>query len=285
MTFEDTDKFTCSLESADSDMPLDSQGFQMGLTFSPEDFPASRGPLPGSEEARQMTAISGRRCFDLYGRFVRNESLARTCRALMTRNTWRSTVCFLIWKASATKGGRLKFRLVPLMPSTPELDSGLWPSPNASAERPNEGNVRMLRQKVLAGELTEREARWMLNGKSPMEAQGKIPALWATPTLNGNYNRKGASATSGDGLDTQVRMWPTPSAEDNRGRGNLSTPAVQRRARIGKQLGLSMVVSDKSGRLSPLWTEWLMGYPVGWTDFEPLETPSSPRSQPKSCER
>ena len=29
-------------------------------------------------------------------------------------------------------------------------------------------------------------------------------AMWATPTINGNYNRKGASATSGDGLATQL---------------------------------------------------------------------------------
>ena len=34
--------------------------------------------------------------------------------------------------------------------------------------------------------------------------------LWPTPTLCGNYNRKGASSTSGDGLATAVRMWPTP---------------------------------------------------------------------------
>ncbi len=46
-----------------------------------------------------------------------------------------------------------------------------WPTPT----RPNEGNVRILRKKVLNGELTEEDARAMLNGKSPLEAQGKIP--------------------------------------------------------------------------------------------------------------
>ena len=33
-----------------------------------------------------------------------------------------------------------------------------------------------------------------------------------TPTVNGNYNRKGASQNSGDGLATYVKMWPTPTA-------------------------------------------------------------------------
>jgi len=26
------------------------------------------------------------------------------------------------------------------------------------------------------------------------------------------------------------------------------------------------------GKLSPMWVAWLMGWPIGWTDFEPLET-------------
>ena len=25
------------------------------------------------------------------------------------------------------------------------------------------------------------------------------------------------------------------------------------------------------GTLNPMWVEWLMGWPVGWTDCEPLE--------------
>ena len=33
-----------------------------------------------------------------------------------------------------------------------------------------------------------------------------------------------------------------------------------------------------SGQLNPVWVEWLMGYPAGWTDCEDSETPSSPRS-------
>lgn len=43
--------------------------------------------------------------------------------------------------------------------------------------------------------------------------------LCPTPTVNGNHNRKGASATSGDGLATVVKMWPTPQASDCKDRG------------------------------------------------------------------
>ena len=40
---------------------------------------------------------------------------------------------------------------------------------------------------------------------------------WATPSVKGNYNRKGLSEKSGDGLATQVLMaspWATPAARD-----------------------------------------------------------------------
>lgn len=46
-------------------------------------------------------------------------------------------------------------------------------------------------------------------------ATGCTGALWPTPTLCGDYNRKGASATSGDGLRTvMMAAWSTPRASD-----------------------------------------------------------------------
>jgi DNA (cytosine-5)-methyltransferase 1 len=71
-------------------------------------------------------------------------------------------------------------------------------------------------------------------------------------------------------LETVVArtMWPTPNASDNRDRGHKGMPAIKRRMEKGKQLNLSMVVSETSGSLNPQWVEWLMGYPEGWTDLE-----------------
>jgi len=77
------------------------------------------------------------------------------------------------------------------------------------------------------------------------------------------------------------RFWPTPGAADNRDRGHIGMPAIQRRQAKGKQLNLSMVVSNKSGALNPTWVEWLMGFPTGWTDLNASEMPSS-RKSPKS---
>jgi len=67
-----------------------------------------------------------------------------------------------------------------------------------------------------------------------------------------------------------VKIWPTPQASDNRNRGGAGSRAIQRRKEMGKQIGLSQAVSATSGALNPDWVEWLMGWPIGWTDLKPL---------------
>jgi hypothetical protein len=37
-----------------------------------------------------------------------------------------------------------------------------------------------------------------------------------------------------------------------------------------------------TGQLNPAWVEWLMGYPIGWTDLKDSEMPSSHKWHTKS---
>jgi len=87
--------------------------------------------------------------------------------------------------------------------------------------------------------------------------------LWPTPTVCGNHNRKGASPTSGDGLATAVLKVATPTARDWKS-GKASQATHDRNSRpLSEQIG---------GSLNPTWVEWLMGWPLGWTDLDPLAT-------------
>jgi hypothetical protein len=67
--------------------------------------------------------------------------------------------------------------------------------------------------------------------------------------------------TSGTGCS----FWPTPTARDwKSGKGKTQ-------AERGRTAGPSL--SEVSGgSLNPQWVEWLMGFPLGWTDLEDLET-------------
>ncbi|MFH1485981.1 MAG: DNA cytosine methyltransferase [Chloroflexota bacterium] len=94
--------------------------------------------------------------------------------------------------------------------------------------------------------------------------------LWPTPTVHGNYNRRGASESSGDGLATAVKMYPTPTARDYKGEGfpgQLGTVAKMWRTPS------ATVVDQVGGQLNPEFVGWLMGFPIGWTDLELSETP------------
>jgi DNA (cytosine-5)-methyltransferase 1 len=61
-----------------------------------------------------------------------------------------------------------------------------------------------------------------------------------------------------------------------------SSPAALTRkngkSRANDRLDHNIMASD-GGPLNPTWTEWLQGFPLGWTDCEDLETPLFPRSQ------
>jgi hypothetical protein len=95
-----------------------------------------------------------------------------------------------------------------------------------------------------------------------LRIRGTESGLWPTPTVNGNYNRKGLSPTSGDGLATAVMKWPTPTAH-NAKETNAPSEAKRNEPTLASRVG---------GKLNPMWTEWLMGFPLEWTDLKPLET-------------
>lgn len=90
---------------------------------------ASRSASPVIEKAREMTAISGRRCLELFGRFVPAGSWAKTFSELLIgRRDWFSSRCVLTWKMRATKSNRLYFQLVVSMPHTKGIEYGLLPT-------------------------------------------------------------------------------------------------------------------------------------------------------------
>jgi hypothetical protein len=171
-----------------------------------------------------------------------------------------------------------------------------------------EGNVRIYRAKIEAGEMTQAEAEAIL-GKSVWEAQGAIPMMWPTPTTQevehpeaeltetGRRKSKNGKTSHSLGLADAVQMWPTPTVDDsknvnpkpNRIAGLVAavnqwpTPTssdYRRRGPNSKQQSLPEVIATETdswekgrGRLNPTWVEWLMGFPTGWTDLEDSETP------------
>lgn len=91
----------------------------------------------------------------------------------------------------------------------------LWPTPNCGGYR-SDGELRLL------ANATDSPAEYEAMSHRACRSKRE---RWATPTVHGNYNRRGLSSKSGDGPATQV-----------------------------------------GGKLNPTWVEWLMGWPLDWTD-------------------
>ncbi len=76
---------------------------------------------------------------------------------------------------------------------------------------------------------------------------------------------------SGSSQKTPLRRWPTPVASMAKG---SSPAALTRRSgadRSNDRLDHAVMALD-GGHLNPEWVEWLMGWPIGWTDLRPLAT-------------
>ena len=110
-------------------------GVELGATetkrslYSQEASHASHSVTQDEEKVRQMTAISGRTCFELYKTSSQTGSSLKMCVGLLLGTTaWYSSRCALTWKAKATKSNRLLFQLSPSMLRTAETESGLLPT-------------------------------------------------------------------------------------------------------------------------------------------------------------
>jgi hypothetical protein len=81
------------------------------------------------------------------------------------------------------------------------------------------------------------------------------------------------------------RMWPTPAARDYKGANHYETTLKKLseggRPHLDQLLNAVQMAEGRAirGTLNPAWVEWLMGFPIGWTDSKHWETRSSRRSR------
>lgn len=145
----------------------------------------------------------------------------------------------------------------------------------------------------LLGDLDEFSQTWPRSGlmrhgecwELPMLVQhtnAHVSGYWPTPSKSDTADRKvpdhvhttktGSIKHIGkDGSLSQIRLsqvvkFRTPNASDAR-KWSRQTEEERRakgqQVRLGHQLGAG-------GQLNPDWVEWLMGWPIGWTDLRPL---------------
>jgi len=172
-----------------------------------------------------------------------------------------------------------------------ETESGLWPTPrscsamaatitpeNSWAENrfPNLETVVGRRMFPTPQSTDYRSkptsASWKAKGGVNFSlANPEIQAKWPTPDANcgqrgtqPNWTPKRKSGHSAQYTINQAvrdKMFPTPTAH-NAKKGNYPSERNRNTPTLATHAG---------GKLNPMWVEWLMGWPLGWTDLKPLE--------------
>jgi hypothetical protein len=193
------------------------------------------------------------------------------------------------WPRSGMMQNGIAYRLPPLVPRTyatefssshigrpqlwkgPEENGGWWPTPRSV----DNGAIKT----------TRTDPRNLKASPTLSEAA----RMWPTPTASGFgvadvpkllERRARAAAKHGNngfGLTlaqaVKVDMWPTPQAHD------ATKGYPHRVGRYGTEHGarnlndFAAASENRNGYLNPTWVEWLMGFPLGWTDLEDSETP------------
>jgi hypothetical protein len=135
-------------------------------------------------------------------------------------------------------------------------------------------------QLCLDGELSVFSETWPRSGLMRNGTAYQLPPLvrltdatgfgsWPTPTADDadNVTRKSGQYQS---LTRTVKMWPTPHSSMSTGVGTQ-----------GRDGGQNLQTAI-GGSLNPTWVEWLMGFPLGWTDLGRWAMPSSRKSRKSS---
>lgn len=123
------------------------------------------------------------------------------------------------------------------------------------------------------------------------------PEKWPTPTatdaVGRGYMRNGdkgffslpgavgAARIPEEMEQERLRKWPTPNARDWKGPLGQGASVLEASSPEGGDPSSPNSTTPNGTRtrpshLNPAWVEWLMGYPIGWTEFDPWATLLSP---------
>jgi hypothetical protein len=168
------------------------------------------------------------------------------------------------------------------VPRTGGKESGLWPTPNTmegikpkslesivetnQKNRPGRSTLSMnLRELIYYGErdLQGKPKMWPTPQAIDGSGQGRAPRL--KKDCNRDPNTPGSWRAD---LKDAVKMWPTPVASGKLNGGTRDFKILQNLADCGQitEYERRSMSAGNGGQLNPTWVDWLMGYPVGWTD-------------------
>lgn len=208
---------------------------------SPADSLAKTSAMPAVEQESKVSGPGfGASLPGSFAYFDHNTSSWKMSQRSLFVDSNESSVIWPRW--GMMRNGRA-YRLQPLVPRIYDGESSLLPTPRA-----NERGQYQRDQGKMGKE------RPTLTGV----VKGWLPTPRATDGSHGGRITPRKGREGGTLVEAiSIRMYPTPRADgrDNAGGSNSRRSAKKRGTYIGRAL-------------NPQFVEWLMGFPIGWTDLE-----------------
>lgn len=148
---------------------------------------------------------------------------------------------------------------------TPKVSSGSYDNSHGKRSYSLRGMaLHNLWPTPLAGE-RDASPKIKMDGKPNL---AMLARAFPTPTVNDakNSTMSESQRTRSSLVGAILRLLPTPTMP----RPHDSENTVGKFMKNQKQKDLTSVVAQAGGQLNPNWVEWLMGWPIGWTDIKPL---------------
>jgi hypothetical protein len=212
------------------------------LTLSPADSPAKMLVSPGS--GQDWTAAEAASGQNTSGSFAFYDPASCSWRTYQGSLFGGLEPFSETWPRAGTMQNGIVFQQPPLVPHTSVGGFSSWPTPTAM-----DSTLTAIGRRSTKGrhalQLAHLASSGAINSPDPIAAHGKaLRKRWPTPA---------------------ARDWKDGRKPYSRKKNGEATQDT-----IGRVLAASG--ETEGGLLNPTWVEWLMGFPIGWTDLEDSET-------------
>ena len=196
------------------------------------------------EWVKELAADCGPRLSDLlasYDRATSSWRTSQTCLVALAANEADGLAEFSeTWPSAGMMRNGKTYQRQPWALPIVAKGSGLWPTVGVRGFT-NEGDLIGLASKVHDWE--------EMNGMAYRAASKKKKKIY----------------------EEHRKLWPTPTTRDYK--GGRKPEALKASGRgASNSLNDALTCQGHHGNLNPPWVEWLMGFPIGWTELQHVET-------------
>lgn len=215
------------------------------LTSSPEDSRVkTSATLENELVSRGVVLHSGNITLKRLGYFDQNTVSLRTYQHSLEGDSMSSLQT--LPRSGVMRSG-IVYQLPPLVRLTVATESSSFPTPTVAD--------------TFTGNLKSSQVK---EGSRHSVTLSHAVMMWPTPTVL-DHHAHAMRRTDGQKTDSMFGrrvMWNTPAARD--WRDNASPSEKMRNSPSNASMA--------GGQLNPDWTEWLMGFPIGWSELSVSET-------------